>query len=53
VPLGFDAKTVTALRTATTLRIKVQGMDKKEVVLSVSLKGLAAALDRLKVLAGA
>ena len=52
-PLSFDAKTVAALRTATALKIKVQGMDKKEVALSVSLKGLAAALDRLKALAGA
>jgi invasion protein IalB len=48
VPVSFDAKTVAALRTGTALRVKVQGMDRKEVALSISLKGLAAALDRLK-----
>ena len=53
VPLGFDVKTVAVLRTGTALRVKVQGMDKKDLAFSVSLKGLAAALDRLKVLAGA
>lgn len=53
VPLDFDAKTIAALRPGTALKIKVQNMDKQEVTLSVSLKGLAAALDRLKVLAGA
>ena len=53
VPLGLDAKTVAVLRAGTALKIKVQSMDKKELALSVSLKGLAAALDRLKALAGA
>ncbi|MGK6314099.1 invasion associated locus B family protein [Neorhizobium sp. DT-125] len=53
VPLTLDAKTVATLRAGTTLRVKVQAMDKKEVVLSISLKGLAAALDRLRVLRGA
>ncbi|MDK1494026.1 invasion associated locus B family protein [Sinorhizobium sp. 7-81] len=53
VPLSFDAKTVAALRTGKALKINVQGVDKKEVGLSVALKGLAAALDRLEVLAGA
>ncbi|MFI0849458.1 invasion associated locus B family protein [Mesorhizobium sp. IMUNJ 23232] len=53
VPLSFDAKTIAALRTGTTLRIKAKSIDQKEVALSVSLKGLAAALDRLKVLTGA
>jgi invasion protein IalB len=53
VPLSLDAKTVATLRAGTALKIKVQGMDKKEIALSVSLKGLAAALDRLKALAGA
>lgn len=53
VPLSFDAKTVAALRAGTALKIKVQGMEKNDVALSVSLKGLAAALDRLAVLAGA
>ncbi|MCZ4094706.1 invasion associated locus B family protein [Sinorhizobium psoraleae] len=53
VPLSFDGKTVAALRTGNALKINVQGVDKKEVGLSVALKGLAAALDRLEVLAGA
>ncbi|MBM2709971.1 invasion associated locus B family protein [Mesorhizobium caraganae] len=53
VPLSLDAETVAALRAGTALRIKAQDTDKKEVTLSVSLKGLAAALDRLKVLVGA
>lgn len=53
VPLEFDAKTVASLRTATKLAVKARGMDQKDVALSVSLKGVAAALDRLKVLAGA
>lgn len=53
VPLTFDAKTIAALRPGTALKIKVQNMDKQEVTLSISLKGLAAALDRLKALAGA
>ena len=53
VPLSLDAETVAALRAGTALRIKAQDTDKKEVTLSISLKGLAAALDRLKVLVGA
>jgi invasion protein IalB len=48
VPVSFDTSTVAELRTGTALRVKVQGMDRKEVVLSISLKGLAPALDRLK-----
>lgn len=52
VPLNFDAKTVAALRAGTALLVKVQGTDTREVAFSISLKGLAAALDRLKVLAG-
>ncbi len=48
VPVSFDAKTVAALRIGTALRVKVQGMDRKDVALSISLKGLAPALDRLK-----
>jgi invasion protein IalB len=53
VPLDFNAKTMTILRTGTTLAIKAKGIDQKDVALSVSLKGVAAALDRLKVLTGA
>lgn len=53
VPLDFDAKAIAALRTGTVLKIKVQNTDQKDVTLSVSLKGLAAALDRLEVLNGA
>jgi invasion protein IalB len=50
VPLNFDAKSIAALRVATALRVKVQSMDAKEAALSISLKGFAAALDRLQVL---
>jgi len=53
VPLSFDAKTVAGLRSGTALKIKVKSIDQKDVNLTVSLKGLAAALDRLKALAGA
>lgn len=53
VPLSFDAKTVAALRAGTALKIKVKAIDQKEMTFAVSLKGLAAALDRLKALAGA
>lgn len=52
VPLNFDAETVTALRGGTLLKVNVQSIDAKEVPLSISLKGLAAALDRLEVLGG-
>jgi invasion protein IalB len=53
MPLSFDAKTVAALRAGTALKIKVKAIDQKEMTFAVSLKGLAAALDRLKALAGA
>lgn len=53
VPLTFDAKAAAPLRTGTTLKVTVKSLDQKDVALSVSLKGLAAALDRLKVLVGA
>ncbi|MCA1406499.1 invasion associated locus B family protein [Ensifer sp. IC3342] len=53
VPLTFNGEAVAALRAGKALKINVQGMDKKEVGLSVALKGLAAALDGLEVLAGA
>jgi invasion protein IalB len=51
VPLNFDADTVTALRLGTALKIKVRSIDHKELTLSVSLRGFAAAHDRLKTLA--
>ncbi|TPI99767.1 invasion associated locus B family protein [Mesorhizobium sp. B2-8-1] len=53
VPLTLDEGTVAALRAGSVLKIKVRSTDQKDVVLSVSLKGLAPALDRLSVLAGA
>lgn len=53
VRLDVDADMVNALRTGVSLKAKVQGTDQKETILPISLKGLAAALDRLKVLSGA
>ncbi|WP_348642474.1 invasion associated locus B family protein [Mesorhizobium sp. B2-1-5] len=53
VPLSLDEGTVAALRAGSALKIKVKSADQKDVVLPVSLKGLAPALDRLSVLAGA
>jgi invasion protein IalB len=50
VPLSFDADRITALRNGTTLRVKVQSTDAKEVALTISLKGFPAAFDRLQVL---
>jgi invasion protein IalB len=50
VALNFDAKYLAALRNATTLRLKAQSTDAKEVALSISMKGFAAAVDRLQVL---
>ncbi|WP_376705034.1 invasion associated locus B family protein [Mesorhizobium sp. ISC25] len=52
VPLSFDAAMIAALRAGTALRVKAQSTDSKEFALSISLKGLAAALDRLQVLGG-
>ncbi|PSH56688.1 invasion associated locus B family protein [Phyllobacterium endophyticum] len=52
VPLSFDAKTVATLRTGTSLKVKVQSVDAKEATLSISLSGLAAAVDRLAALGG-
>jgi invasion protein IalB len=52
VPLGFDPEAVAALRVGTVLKINVKSADQKDVALSVSLKGLSAALDRLEALAG-
>ncbi|RVA11946.1 invasion associated locus B family protein [Mesorhizobium sp. M7A.F.Ca.US.002.01.1.1] len=51
-PLTLDEGTVAALRAGSVLKIKVRSTDQKDVVLSVPLKGLAPALDRLGVLAG-
>jgi invasion protein IalB len=53
VPLTFDAETVAALRAGETLRLKLQNVDRKEVTLSISLKGFGAALDRLNALSPA
>ncbi|MEF0943080.1 invasion associated locus B family protein [Rhizobium sp. BR 362] len=50
VPLSFDAKTVVALKTSSSLEIKLQRMDAKEVTLPISLKGLAGAVGRLAAL---
>lgn len=53
VPLSFDPVAADALGAGTALRVKVQSTDMKELAFSISLKGLAAALDRLRVLTGA
>ncbi|WP_353041942.1 invasion associated locus B family protein [Mesorhizobium sp. M1423] len=52
VPLSFDTAMIAALRAGTALRVKAQSTDGKEFALPISLKGLAAALDRLQVLGG-
>lgn len=52
VPFNFNGEAVAALRAGTVLKVNVQSIDGKEVPLSISLKGLAAALDRLEVLGG-
>lgn len=51
VPLTFDARTVALLRNGTTLKAKVVADGGGEAVLSISLKGLAAAIDRRAALA--
>ena len=53
IPLTFDAKTVAALKASTALKVKVKSIEAKEATLSVSLKGLAEAVDRLAALGGA
>ncbi|CDX33679.1 Invasion protein B homolog BAB1_0368 [Mesorhizobium sp. SOD10] len=53
VPLSFDEQTASALRAGSVLKVKLRSTDQKDLTLSVSLKGLAPALDRLKTLAGA
>ena len=50
VPLTLDAEAIAEMRDAAALRVKVENVDRKEVVLSISLKGFGAALDRLEAL---
>jgi invasion protein IalB len=50
VPLAFDANTGAALKDGTALKVTVHSNDAKEVTLSISLKGMAAAVDRLEAL---
>jgi invasion protein IalB len=53
VPLSFDDDRVSSLGKGTALKLKATASDAdQEVVLTVSLKGFAAALDRMKALAG-
>ncbi len=50
VPLTFDVKAASAFKSATTLKVKVQSSDAKEITPTISLKGLPAAIDRLAAL---
>lgn len=51
VPLSLDKNTIAALRAGASLKLKASAADTgQEVILTVSLKGLAAAIDRIKVL---
>lgn len=51
VPLNFDQATVSMLRDGTALKVTAATHDtKQDVALSISLKGLATALDRLETL---
>lgn len=53
VPLSFDSDRVTALGKGTALKIKISSADTSQgVSFTISLKGFAAALDRIKALAG-
>ncbi|MGK9286654.1 invasion associated locus B family protein [Sinorhizobium meliloti] len=52
VPLTFNGEAVAALGGGTLLKVNVQSIDAKDVPLTISLKGLAAALDRLEALGG-
>ncbi len=52
VPLALDKETTAALRAGSTLHLKAESVDGKKLTFSVSLKGFAAALQRLKALAG-
>ena len=52
VPLSLDPAMLTALRAGTTLKVRaVAAADSAEIVLPISLQGLAPALDRLSALA--
>lgn len=51
VPLEFRAEEITALRTGTTLKVRVRSVEPDDATFSVSLKGLGTAVDRLDVLA--
>ncbi|WP_234841072.1 invasion associated locus B family protein [Sinorhizobium meliloti] len=53
VPLNFNGEASAVLRGGTVLKVHVQSIDGKEVPLSIQLKGLAAALDRLEALGDA
>ncbi|QCI66762.1 invasion associated locus B family protein [Phreatobacter stygius] len=50
VPLSFDARAVATLRRGTAIKAKVTTDDGRETTFSISLKGLAPALDRTAVL---
>lgn len=50
VPLDFDLEAIEALRAGSVLKVKVESIESKEVTLSISLRGLGAAIDRLRVL---
>ncbi|QDC03101.1 invasion associated locus B family protein [Mesorhizobium sp. 8] len=50
VPLTFDAEEAAVLKNGTALKVNVQSSDAKQVTLSISLKGLAAAIARLEAL---
>ena len=53
VPLSFGRDRVSMLRDGTALKLKATAADtSQEVVLTVSLNGFAAALDRVKTLIG-
>lgn len=51
VTVIFDAKTIAALRTGTTLTVKAVGDNTQEISFGVSLKGFASAFDRTSTLA--
>ncbi|WP_027993438.1 invasion associated locus B family protein [Sinorhizobium meliloti] len=53
VTLNFNTEAVAALGGGTVLKVTVQSIDGKEVPLTIQLKGLAAALDRLEALGDA
>lgn len=51
IPLNFDAAMIAALRNGTALKVKVHADGGKETMLSISLQGFPAALDRTAALA--